>query len=88
MKAISNKEHQLLLNTIKGMEKMDNCKELFPILDREYQSLVAHFQQYRLLLTDLSVCITEYERIRHRLKVEVLGPAMRKARKRNIVSGR
>ena len=86
MKAISYREHQLLLAAIKRISMMGSCEELVPLIDNEQRSLIAHFQEYKSLLADLSVCIAAYETIHHRLKVEVLGPALRKARKQNMVS--
>lgn len=87
MKAINQREHELLLAAIKRIAMMGNCQELVPLLDSEERNLIAHFQEYRSLLAELSVCITAYEAIHHRLKVEVLGPALRKARKQNMLLG-
>lgn len=45
------------------------------------KALAKLYQRYQALLADLSVCINEYETLHHHLRVKVLAPALRKAKR-------
>lgn len=79
MKAINKREHQSVIYALKQMEGLlgeetDNAVQ-------DGKALSKLYQRYHALLADLSVCINEYETLHHHLRVKVLAPALRKAKR-------
>ncbi len=84
MKAINKRDHLAVIYALKQMEDL---------LNQEVEGFIRHsdtlselYQHYQALLVELSVCIAEYEVLHHHLKVKVLAPAIRKAKKRSEMS--
>jgi len=79
MKAINKQEHQSVLYALKQMESL--LEEGTDEVIQNTRALAKLYQRYQTLLADLSVCINEYETLQHQLRVKVLGPALRKAKR-------
>jgi len=78
MKAISKKEHQTVIYALKQMESLLGEETT---VNQNAKTLSKLYQRYHTLLADLSVCINEYETLHHHLRVRVLAPALRKAKR-------
>ncbi len=79
MKAINKQEHQTVLYALKQMESLLGDGRDGAV--QNAKTLAKLYQRYQTLLADLSVCINEYETLQHQLRVKVLGPALRKAKR-------
>jgi len=79
MKAINKQEHQSVIYALKQMENLLDEGAADAI--QNARALAKLYQRYQKLLADLSVCINEYEALHHQLRVKVLGPALRKAKR-------
>ncbi len=82
MKAINNKEHLLLLHAIEQAVDMTTRSELESLFNKEQKDLQAVFKRYQSLLAQLSICIAEYDRKSHYIKVNLVGPTLRRNRKK------
>ena len=83
MKAINKKAHQSIILALTQMESLldegtINCVQ-------NTKALAKIYQRYQALLADLSVCINEYETLHHHLRVKVLAPALRKAKRDGVI---
>ena len=78
MKAINKREHHSVIYALKQMESLLDEGTAGAIHAKALSKL---YQRYHTLLADLSVCINEYEALHHQLRVKVLGPALRKAKR-------
>ncbi|RWU10808.1 hypothetical protein [Pedobacter chitinilyticus] len=78
MKAISKREHQSVIYALKQMESLLDEGTASAVHAKTLSKL---YQRYHALLADLSVCINEYETLHHHLRVKVLAPALRKAKR-------
>ncbi|RWU10803.1 hypothetical protein [Pedobacter chitinilyticus] len=83
MKAISKQEHQSVIYALKQMESLLGEERAGAV--QNAKALSKLYQRYHTLLADLSICINEYEALHHQLRVKVLGPALRKAKRDGIV---
>ncbi len=79
MKAINKREHQSVIYALKQMESFLDEGTAGAV--QNAKALSKLYQRYHSLLSDLSVCINEYEALHHHLRVKVLGPALRKAKR-------
>ncbi|WP_343534718.1 hypothetical protein [Pedobacter sp.] len=79
MKAINKQEHHSVLYALKQMESL--LGEGTDGTAQNAKALAKLYQRYQILLADLSVCINEYETLHHHLRVKVLAPALRKAKR-------
>jgi len=82
MKAINNKEHLLLLRAMEQAADVGLRSELESLFNKEQKDLQAVFKRYQSLLAQLSICIAEYDRKSHYIKVNLVGPTLRQNRKR------
>lgn len=82
MKAINNKEHLLLLRAIEQAADKTMRSELESLFNKEQEDLRAIFKHYQSLLAQLSICIAEYDRKSHYIKVNLVGPTLRQSRKK------
>lgn len=82
MKAINNKEHLLLLNAIAQAADLAKVSDLETSFNKEQKDLLLIFRRYQSLLAQLSICIAEYDRKSHYIKVSLVGPVLRQSRKR------
>lgn len=82
MKAINTKEHLLLLRAIEQAVDMTTRSELESLFNKEQKNLQAVFKRYQSLLAQLSICIAEYDRKSHYIKVSLVGPTLRQNRKK------
>ena len=83
MKAINKQEHQSVIYALKQMESLLGEGRAGAV--QNVKALSKLYQRYHTLLADLSACINEYEALHHQLRVKVLGPALRKAKRDGIV---
>lgn len=89
MKAISKRQHQALIAALQQLDELQQRDELpFPIGDvladgflQHIQSLSERFSHYEALLSQLAEAITEYEAMYKEVRVNVVAPALRHARK-------
>ena len=82
MKAINKREHHSVIYALKQMESL--LDEGTAGADQNAKALSKLYQRYHTLLADLSVCINEYETLHHHLRVKVLAPALRKAKRMEL----
>lgn len=79
MIAINRKEHHKLLTAFDELENYLSRDKI--IYGEDLRELKARFRHYNQLLQQLANCIDNYEQLRHHLKVNVLAPQLRQARK-------
>ncbi len=82
MKAINTKEHLLLLRAMEQAAALAKLSDLETPFTKEQKNLLVIFRRYQSLLAQLSVCIAEYDRKSHHIKVNLVGPTLRQNRKR------
>ncbi|MGM1430190.1 hypothetical protein ACS126_13095 [Sphingobacterium lactis] len=89
MKAISKREHKALIAALQQLEDLSAAPKVTVALGNEpaggflqhIQSLSEQFGQYESLLAQLADCIAEYEAVYKEVRVNVVAPALRQARR-------
>lgn len=81
MRAISNRKHEALITALQRLYVLKHGFELQQEMDEQVRTLCKTYQRYQRLLAELAVCIREYEELHHHLKIHVLAPALRQAKK-------
>lgn len=79
MIAINRKEHHKLLTAFDELEMYLSTNETTH--GEGLKELKAMFRRYDQLLQQLAGCIESYEQLHHHLRVNVLAPQLRQARK-------
>ena len=89
MKAISKRQHKVIIAALQQLEELQQAGVLSSLSGGELaggflqhiQSLSERFTHYEALLSQLAECIAEYEALHKEVKVNVVAPALRQARK-------
>ncbi|MGJ1265361.1 hypothetical protein [Sphingobacterium spiritivorum] len=83
MKAISKRQHRAIIYNLQQLEDLQQVNGVLPAGDffQHVQFLNERFSQYEALLSQLADCITEYETLQKEIRVNVVAPALRQARK-------
>ena len=89
MKAISKREHTAIISALQQLEALQQAG----VLPADgflscIQQLSERFIQYESLLFKLATCIAEYEAMYKEVRVNVVAPALRQARKEADISRR
>ncbi|MFN0293112.1 hypothetical protein [Pedobacter helvus] len=85
MKAISNREHKLLLTALRQLEELQKSGEAtFPAdgFVQHIQSLNESFTHYEFLIMQLADCILAYQTIYKEIRTNVVVPRLRQVKKK------
>ena len=82
MKAISKRQHTAIIATLQQLQEL-HAQGVLPAggFLQHIQSLSERFSHYEDLLSQLADCITGYEALYKAVRVNVVAPALRQARK-------
>ncbi|MCT1523856.1 hypothetical protein [Sphingobacterium hotanense] len=82
MKAISKRHHRTLMAALRQLEELQQTGVVPADGFLQYiQSLSERFAHYETLLSQLADCISEYEALHKEVRVNVVAPTLRQARK-------
>ncbi|MCT1525032.1 MULTISPECIES: hypothetical protein [Sphingobacterium] len=82
MKALSKRQHRTIIATLQQLNELAQAAVL-PAdgFIQHIQSLGERYSHYETLLVQLADCIVEYEAMQKDIRVSVIAPALRQARK-------